>query len=65
MSKPDPYDNPERNTAVLENLVGNFQLIHAIPFLQSLTFDQVTEYWWYAQRLKADALDKQARRVRQ
>lgn len=48
----DPYDNPQRNRGVLNNLVYNFQLIHVMPMLQEMTFDQVVELWWAAQMQK-------------
>jgi hypothetical protein len=49
----DPYDNPARNQATLSNLVNNMRLIHVMPLLGELTFDQVTELWWEAQQRKA------------
>jgi len=52
--KPDPYDNPTRNASVLRNLVTNFQRITVYPMLEELTFDQVTELWWEAQRRRAE-----------
>lgn len=62
--KPDPFDNPTRNQAVMSNLVANMRLIHVMPLLAELSFDQVTELWWTAQAQKAEQAEWQAKRQR-
>lgn len=52
------FDNPERNQRVLANLVANLRLIHVIPLLQELTFDQVVELWWHAQNTRPPIQEK-------
>lgn len=52
----DALDNPTRNAATLRNLVHNFQAIGVSGWLEEVTFDQVVEAWWQAQKRKADRL---------
>jgi hypothetical protein len=64
MKKPDPWDNPERNAATLQNLVANFEQIGVESWLEKVSFDRVVEAWWQAQARVAEREERERLRCR-
>lgn len=60
--KPNPLDNPVRNSATLRNLTHNFRLVGVNPWLEEITFDALVDAWWQAQARKAERLERETRR---